>query len=242
MQLALLVQLVDDTYPTQKGAYLGSKAPTGAGSPSSSLPHTDTINGNLSAWKMVSEKTTSIGVTPEQVQEPVTSICEPAKYSSFSSRQKNVIIGLAAFAGWFSSVSSFIYFPAIPNIASSLDQSTENINLTVTSYLIVSGVIPSIVGNAADRFGRRPVVLIALTVYLGANIGLALQSSFALLFFFRMVQSAGISGTFCITYGVLGDLFTPAERGGYSGTVSLLYVQTLDNSLVLQICLQQSSV
>lgn len=149
---------------------------------------------------------------------------EVSKYSEFSHVQKRYIIGLAAFAGWFSSVSSFIYFPAIPAIAHDLDQSIERINLTVTSYLIVSGIFPSITGNAADRFGRRPVFLVALTIYLLANIGLALQSDFGLLFFLRMVQSAGISGTFSVTYGVLSDLFTPAERGGYAGVISFLYV------------------
>lgn len=51
-------------------------------------------------------------------------------------------------------------------------------------------------------------------------MGLALQSSFGLLFFLKIVQSAGISGSYIVTYGVLGDLFTPSERGGYSGVVS----------------------
>jgi len=143
-------------------------------------------------------------------------------YSSFQPWQKNTIIGLAAFAGWFSSLSSFIYFPAIPMLATDLDVSITQINLTVTSYLITSGVFPSIMGDAADRFGRRPVFLVGLTVYLCANIGLALQSNFGLLFLFRMLQSAGISGTYSITYGVLSDLFTPAERGGYSGVISFL--------------------
>lgn len=154
---------------------------------------------------------------------------EASEYSAFSRVQKNYIISLAAFAGWFSSASSFIYFPAIPAIAQNLDEGIERINLTVTSYLIVSGIFPSITGNAADRLGRRPVFLMALTVYLLSNIGLALQSNFGLLFFLRMLQSAGISGTFSITYGVLSDLFTPAERGGYAGLISFLYVKPLLN-------------
>ncbi|KAG8159469.1 hypothetical protein KVR01_011130 [Diaporthe batatas] len=157
---------------------------------------------------------------PAEATHAQSQINEATEYSAFSRGQKNYIIFLAAFAGWFSSASSFIYFPAIPAIAEDLDQSIERINLTVTSYLIVSGIFPSITGNAADRFGRRPVFLISLTVYLLSNIGLALQSNFGLLFFFRMVQSAGISGTFSITYGVLSDLFTPAERGGYAGLIS----------------------
>lgn len=161
---------------------------------------------------------------PEEAIPAQSHVYEAPEYSEFSHVQKNYIIGLAAFAGWFSSVSSFIYFPAIPAIANDLDESIERINLTVTSYLIVSGIFPSITGNAADRFGRRPVFLIALTVYLLSNVGLALQSNFGLLFFLRMVQSAGISGTFSVTYGVLSDLFTPAERGGYAGVISFLYV------------------
>lgn len=74
----------------------------------------------------------------------------------------------------------------------------------------------------ATTYGRRPVFITTLTIYVAANISLALQSSFGLLFFLRMVQSAGISGSYAVTYGVLGDLFTPSERGGYSGAVSFI--------------------
>jgi MFS family permease len=151
---------------------------------------------------------------------------ESLPYSAFSLAQKRWIIALVAFAGWFSSLSSFIYFPAIPSIASDLDVTTERINLTVTAYLIMSGIFPSIVGNAADTLGRRPFFIVTLALYVAANIGLALQSSFGLLFFLRMVQSAGISGSYSVTYGVLGDLFTPSERGGYSGVVSF-FLNTL---------------
>lgn len=147
---------------------------------------------------------------------------ESSSYSAFSIAQRRWIIALVAFAGWFSSLSSFIYFPAIPSMASDLNVSIERINLTVTAYLIMSGIFPSIVGNAADTVGRRPVFIATLAVYVAANVGLALQSSFGLLFFLRMVQSAGISGSYSVTYGVLGDLFTPSERGGYSGFVSFI--------------------
>ncbi|KAI0444623.1 major facilitator superfamily domain-containing protein [Xylaria telfairii] len=146
----------------------------------------------------------------------------PAPYSAFSPRQKKGTIALVAFAGWFSSLSSFIYFPAIPFMAADLGVSTEKINLTVTAYLIASGIFPSLVGEAADNLGRRPVLVVTLIFYVAANVGLALQSSFGLLFFLRVVQSAGISGSYAVTYGVVGDLFPPAERGGYAGVVSFV--------------------
>ena len=118
-----------------------------------------------------------------------------AGYSIFSRSQKNMIVFLVALAASFSTLSSFIYFPAITPLAESLHTTVGNINLTVTSYMIVSAVIPSIVGNAADISGRRPLFLLALAIYLVANIGLAVQRSFPALLTLRMLQSAGISGT-----------------------------------------------
>ncbi|TGJ81277.1 hypothetical protein E0Z10_g7486 [Xylaria hypoxylon] len=157
-----------------------------------------------------------------RTENGITEIDLSPPYSAFSTKQKKGIVALVAFAGWFSSLSSFIYFPAIPFIAAELGVSIEKINLTVTAYLIASGIFPSLVGEAADTIGRRPVLIGTLIIYVAANVGLALQSSFGLLFFLRIVQSAGISGSYAVTYGVVGDLFTPAERGGYSGIVSFV--------------------
>ena len=120
-------------------------------------------------------------------------------YSIFRPAQKRWIIFIAAWAGWFSTASSFIYFPAIPFMALDMGVSIQKINLTVTSYMIASGIFPAIIGNAADRFGRRIIILASLAGYTIANIGIALQRSFAALFILRMLQSAAISGMVMIT-------------------------------------------
>ena len=117
-------------------------------------------------------------------------------YSVFSLTQKRCIVSLIAFAAWFSTLSSFIYFPAIPLLASDLRVSIEKIDLTVTSYLVISGLAPSIIGEYADHVGRRPVIMVVLLIYVVTNVGLALQTSFEALFVLRMLQSAGISGRF----------------------------------------------
>lgn len=117
-----------------------------------------------------------------------------AVYSTFTKWQKRYIVLLIAFAGWFSTLSSFIYYPVISQLASSLHTSVEKINLTVTSYMIMSAITPAIVGDAADMLGRRPTYLVTLSIYLIANVGLAVQGSFLALLLLRMLQSAGISG------------------------------------------------
>lgn len=117
-------------------------------------------------------------------------------YSVFQARQTGWIITIAAFAGWFSTASSFIYFPAIPFMAIDLDISVEKVNLTVTSYLIASGIFPSVTGSAADIYGRKPILAVSLIVYTVVNVALAVQRSFVALFVLRMIQSMAISGEY----------------------------------------------
>ncbi|KAF2105811.1 major facilitator superfamily domain-containing protein [Lophiotrema nucula] len=142
-------------------------------------------------------------------------------YTTFGPTQRWWIVALVASAGWFSTLSSFIYYPVLPTLARDLHTTIDRINLTITSYMSVSGVAPAIVGDAADMFGRRPLYLFTLGMYLAANIGIALQRSFTALIILRMIQSAGISGTFSIAYGVIADIATPAERGTFVGALSL---------------------
>ncbi|KAI1329479.1 putative MFS transporter [Xylariaceae sp. FL0255] len=142
-------------------------------------------------------------------------------YSTFTRQQKIWIIAIAAWAGWFSTASSFAYFPAIPFMATQMHVSVERINLTVTSYLIASGIFPTVTGSIADRYGRRVTLLASISAYVVVNIGLAVQSSFPALFVLRMLQSVAISGGYSITYGVVSDLASPAERGGYTGAVAV---------------------
>lgn len=119
----------------------------------------------------------------------------PGAYSAFPPNQTKLIIALASFAGTFSPLSSFIFFPAIDDLARSLDVSVGKINLTITSYMVVAGIVPAILGDLADTIGRRMVYLSMMTVYCTANVGLALQNSWPALFMLRMLQSAGSAGT-----------------------------------------------
>lgn len=93
----------------------------------------------------------------------------------------------------FSGLSSFIYYPSITAISRSLDVSVELINLTITSYQVVSSIAPSILGDLADKSGRRPVCLIAFIFYFSANLGLAGQNNYTALAVLRCLQSAGAS-------------------------------------------------
>ncbi|KAH8812155.1 major facilitator superfamily domain-containing protein [Xylogone sp. PMI_703] len=160
-----------------------------------------------------SDSTTS---TTTAVRSPTAPAPEPP-YSIFDKRQKALIITIVSTAATFSGFASNIYFPALPTIANDLNVSIELVSLTVTSYLIFQGLAPSLWGPISDVKGRRTAYACTFLVFLGACIGLAETKNYATLIVLRCLQSTGSASTIAIGSGVIGDLTTRAERGGYMG-------------------------
>jgi MFS family permease len=117
-----------------------------------------------------------------------------ATYSTFTNSQKRLIVFLTAFTSLFSPLSSIIYYPALTFIAQDLNVSLEMMNLTITSYLVISGIAPAFLGDLANTLGRRSIYIGMMMVYVAANIALASQHSYTALVILRMVQSFGSSG------------------------------------------------
>ncbi|RAL00028.1 MFS transporter [Aspergillus ibericus CBS 121593] len=142
-------------------------------------------------------------------------------FSVFTVNQKRAMVATGSLASFFSPLSSSIYFPALDTIAGALNVSTSHIDLTVTTYLIMQGVAPTLIAGFSDTAGRRPAYIICFTIYLAANLGLGLQNNYGALLGLRCLQSAGSSGTVALANGLVGDLVTSAERGSYIAYASL---------------------
>lgn len=157
------------------------------------------------------------------------------KYSVFTTTEKWCIVAMVSYAAWFSTLSSFIYYPAIHQLSEIFSVSVDKINLTVTSYMAVATVAPTLVGDSADVLGRRPVYVLALSLYMGANIAIVLSNTYPALLGLRILQALSISGmrsflillslltslgTFSVAYGVITDVASPAERGSFVSAVS----------------------
>ena len=89
--------------------------------------------------------------------------------------------------------------------------------------MLFQGLAPSFWGPLADSYGRRPIFLSTLLVYMLANIGLALTPNFASLMVFRGIQAIGSSSTIAIGAGVIGDIAAVGERGGMLYAVSCIF-------------------
>ncbi|KAK5115734.1 hypothetical protein LTR62_000823 [Meristemomyces frigidus] len=163
-------------------------------------------------------------------------------YSAFTIGQKRLIIAIGSFTAWLSPMSGSIYYPALNSIAADLHVTSSKVNLTVTTYLIIQGLAPMMIAGFSDAAGRRPAYFICFSIYIVANLGLALENDYVALLILRMVQSGGSSGTVALAQGMVGDCVTSSERGKYiayasSGPLALYlarqYRQFLEESLVI---------
>ncbi|KAF1797826.1 major facilitator superfamily domain-containing protein [Mucor lusitanicus] len=143
-------------------------------------------------------------------------------YSVFSTRTKILIVLTVSISGFFSPFSTNIYFPALSMIEKDLNITERMVNLTVTMYMVFQGIAPSFWGSLADSFGRRPVYIMTFLIYLLACIGLACTRNYETLLSLRMLQAIGSSSAIAVGAGSIGDISTPAERGGYMGIYSML--------------------
>ncbi|KAL2887597.1 major facilitator superfamily [Ceratocystis lukuohia] len=140
-------------------------------------------------------------------------------YSVFTRSEKWALTTITIMAGLHSPFPANIYLPAIPSMATIFQKSIGEMNLTVTTYLVFQGCAPMFWGPLSDRYGRRPIFLSCLSVLVGACIGLALcpTNAFWLLLLLRCMQAAGCASTVALSAGVIGDIATPEERGGFYG-------------------------
>ncbi|KAJ7592852.1 MFS general substrate transporter [Mycena floridula] len=158
----------------------------------------------------------------QPVAEPELS-SSPAHDSIYSHSQKWFLVCMVALAGLCSPLPANIYFPALPLLTSEFHRSVEQLNLSVTVYLVFQGVSPLLWGTLSDRWGRRPIIIACLAILAIASIGLARvsTSAFWLLLLLRCIQSAGCSSTIALGAGVIGDISTPKDRGGFFGLFTL---------------------
>ena len=133
------------------------------------------------------------------------------KYSIFTTTEKRCIVAMVSYAACFSTLSSFIYYPAIHQLSQTFSVSVDKINLTVTSYMAIATVAPTLVGDTADLLGRRPVYIVALSLYIGTNVAIVLSDTYSALLGLRVLQALAISGMPFLSYN-LWDWFAKVFR------------------------------
>ncbi|MDL2402801.1 multidrug effflux MFS transporter [Rhizobium mayense] len=110
--------------------------------------------------------------------------------------------------------------PSLPKIAAAFHADYALVNLSVAGYTIVTALIEIVAGTLSDRYGRRPVALIAVSIFILASVGCAFAPNIGVFLAFRAMQ-ASIGACFSVALVVVKE--TSGERGAASriGYVSM---------------------
>src|SRR5712671_5541072 len=130
-----------------------------------------------------------------------------------------VLLVLLALLSAFTPLSIDMYLPALPVIAVDLHGTVGDIQLTLSAFMIAFGAGQIFYGPAGDRFGRRPVILGGLAVYVLASIGCAFAAEAGHLVVLRFLQGLAACGSVVLARTMVRDL---AEREQAARAMSLI--------------------
>jgi len=132
-------------------------------------------------------------------------------------------IVIAVMLGLFlAALDQTIVGTALPRIVTDL-HGNEIYTWAFTAYLLTATISGPIYGKLSDLFGRRPVLLFAVGVFLVGSALSGFSREMWQLIGFRALQGLGAGALFPVALAVIGDLFDPAERGKYQGLVGAVF-------------------
>lgn len=101
-----------------------------------------------------------------------------------------------------------IYLPAFPVMASEFATSNDTIALTISLFMAAVGLGQLLFGPLSDKYGRKPIAIIGIVLYLIGAIGVLFAPSIFLLLVARLIQGLGASATFVTTFALVRDNFS----------------------------------
>jgi MFS transporter, DHA1 family, multidrug resistance protein len=108
-------------------------------------------------------------------------------------------------------LSTDVYLPALPMLTRELAAPMSAVQLTMSALILAFGIAQMLWGPLADRLGRRPVLLMGLTLYIVASLGCAWANDIHALVVWRACQGAALAAAVVCARAIVRDLYEPTQ-------------------------------
>jgi EmrB/QacA subfamily drug resistance transporter len=139
-----------------------------------------------------------------------------------SPRARFEVLGAILMALLLGALDQTVVGTALPRIVTDL-QGNDLYTWVVAIYLLTSTITVPFYGKLSDYYGRKPMLIFGIVVFLAGSALSGLSQTMWQLILFRGIQGIGAGSLFPISLAVIGDLFTPAERGKYQGLFGAVF-------------------
>jgi EmrB/QacA subfamily drug resistance transporter len=112
---------------------------------------------------------------------------------------------------------------ALPTIGRQF-QDVSSLSWVITAYLLASTAVAPVFGTLSDIYGRRAMIIAALSLFIAGSVLCALAPSMTVLILARGLQGLGGGGIMPIVQTVISDVVSPRERGQYQAYFSGVWV------------------
>ena len=137
-------------------------------------------------------------------------------------RQIFVVFGGVMLGLFLAALDQTIVATALPQIVRDL-QGGAHLSWVVTAYLLTSTVTVPLYGKLSDLVGRRPLFIFSISLFLVGSALSGVSQNMTELILFRGLQGLGAGGILPLALIVIGDLFSPRERGRYQGFTGAMF-------------------
>jgi EmrB/QacA subfamily drug resistance transporter len=137
-------------------------------------------------------------------------------------RQRLIIMGSVLMALFLGALDQTVVGTALPKIVTDLGGNNLYV-WVITAYLLTSTITVPIYGKLSDLYGRKRVLMIGIVIFLVGSALSGLSQNMLELIIFRGLQGLGAGALFPVSLAVIGDLFSPRERGKYQGLFGAVF-------------------
>ncbi|HEY3503197.1 MAG TPA: MDR family MFS transporter [Actinocatenispora sp.] len=111
---------------------------------------------------------------------------------------------------------------ALPTIVGKLG-GLEHYSWVTTAYLLTSTASTPLYGKLSDLYGRRPLILVSIGMFLVGSLLAGISQNMTELIFFRGLQGLGGGGLMTLAFTIISDIVPPRDRGKYQGVFGAVF-------------------
>jgi DHA1 family bicyclomycin/chloramphenicol resistance-like MFS transporter len=142
---------------------------------------------------------------------------QPAKPAADSPLMIALLIAMAT----LNPISVNMIVPALTAMAEGLGTDFATVQLTLSCYLFATAISQLVLGPLSDRFGRRPVILCGVLIYVAASVLCLVATSVWIVILGRILQGVGAAAGFALCRAIVRDLYERERAASMLGYITM---------------------